>query len=59
VNDPVVFQQTQKGIYATNGAYVRARRNTWGTLGASNGFFADSFAEIDTDDDCGSIGTCP
>jgi hypothetical protein len=59
VNDPIVSQQTQKGIYATNGAYVRARRNIWGTGGASEGFFADSFAEIDTENDCGAISICP
>ena len=52
---------TQRGVFATNGAYVRARRNIWGVLGPNSGVFADDTedARIDADNDCGSISTCP
>jgi len=61
VNNPNADPSTQRGVAALNDAMVRARRNTWGVGGASNGTFEDSSsnARIDANDDCGSISTCP
>jgi len=63
VNDPAApgAPATQRGVFATNGAYVRARRNTWGVGGATNGVVGDvaTGARVDSDNDCGSISTCP
>jgi hypothetical protein len=63
INDPLApgAPSTQRGVFATNGAYVRARRNIWGTLGPTSGYFADASndARVDPDNDCGSVATCP
>ena len=59
VNDPLLPAATQKGVTAINGAYVRARRNTWGAGGASDGVFAGVGSQVDDDDACGTISTCP
>lgn len=59
VNDQNLDPATQKGISAFNGANVNARRNTWGSGGATNGVFASPGSVIDPNDDCGSISTCP
>ena len=61
VNDQNEDPFGQKGVAATNGAYVRARRNIWGSGGAVNGIFENSIgnSRVDPNDDCGSISTCP
>jgi hypothetical protein len=59
VNDPVGPQDTQKGIFATNGAYVRARENSWGPGGGLNGFYANAGAIVDYNNECGPLSTCP
>ena len=61
VNDQNQDPSTQKGLAAHFGAYVKARRNVWGTGGSINGIFesAASDSRIDPNDDCGSISTCP
>jgi len=59
VNDANDDPSTQKGVFATNGAYTRARRNTWGVGGANNGTFEDQSSQIDSNNDCGAIATCP
>lgn len=61
VNDQIQNPASQKGLAAKFGAYVRARRNTWGSGGPLNGIYEDTSSDsrIDPDDDCGSISTCP
>ncbi len=61
VNDGIMDPATQRGVYASNGAYVRARFDTWGVLGPFAGVYADqnSDAQVDSDNDCGSVSTCP
>jgi hypothetical protein len=60
INHPVEAEITQKGVVATNGAYVLARRNTWGVGGADNGTHAASGtnSEIDFEEACATISTC-
>ena len=60
VNNPSTSAYTQKGVVADDGAFVLARRTTWGVGGADNGTYATSGSdsEIDFEDACSTISTC-
>jgi hypothetical protein len=60
INDDSAPPYTQKGVVADDGAFVLARRNTWGVGGADNGTFATSNenSEVDFEDACSTISQC-
>ena len=56
---PVPNDPQLTGVRAENGAVVNLRNNFWGSGGASNGATADSSSAVDTNDDVGTLSTCP
>lgn len=61
VNDPGAPPATQRGIFATGGAYVNARRNWWRLGGIADNVFVDaaSGSLVDADNACGTVSSCP